>query len=76
MSEENLDILTGNSVSDLESESEDQTEFPEIEDFDQNGLLLKVAVNGITVQDYVKRFKGNGILVAVDGQLYRDGPAK
>ena len=25
-----------------------------IEDFDQNGLLLKIAVNGITVQDYVK----------------------
>ena len=46
----------------------------EIEDFDQNGLLLKIAVNGITVQDYVKRLKENDILVAVDGQLYRDGP--
>ena len=76
MSEENLDILTENSVSDLERESEDQTEFPEIEDFDQNGLLLKIAVNGITVQDYVKRLRENDILVAVDGQLYRDGPAK
>ena len=40
MSEENLDILTENSVSDLERRSEDQTEFPEIEDFDQNGLLF------------------------------------
>ena len=47
-----------------------------VEDFEQNGLLLKVAVNGITVQDYVKRLKENDILVAVDGQLYRDGPAK
>jgi hypothetical protein len=26
-----------------------------IQDFDQNGLLLKIAVNGITVQDYVKK---------------------
>ena len=25
---------------------------PEVEDFDQNGMLLKVAVHGITVQDY------------------------
>ena len=48
----------------------------EIEDFEQNGLLLKIAVNGITVQDYVKKLKENDILVAVDGQLYRDGPAK
>ncbi len=47
-----------------------------IEDFDQNGLLLKIAVNGITVQDYVKRLKESDILVAVDGKIYRDGPAK
>ena len=31
------------------------TEAAPIEDFDQNGLLLKSAVNGITVQDYVKK---------------------
>ena len=49
---------------------------PEVEDFDQNGLLLKIAVNGITVQDYVKQLKESDILVAVDGKIYRDGPAK
>jgi len=49
---------------------------PAIEDFDQNGLLLKIAINGITVQDYVKQLKESDILVAVDGKIYRDGPAK
>ena len=49
---------------------------PEVVDFDQNGLLLKIAVNGITVQDYVKQLKESDILVAVDGKIYRDGPAK
>ena len=49
---------------------------PAVEDFDQNGLLLKIAVNGITVQDYVKQLKESDILVAVDGKIYRDGPAK
>jgi len=49
---------------------------PVVEDFDQNGLLLKIAVNGITVQDYVKRLQESDILVAVDGKIYRDGPAK
>ena len=49
---------------------------PEVEDFDQNGMLLKIAVNGITVQDYVKQLKESDILVAVDGKIYRDGPAK
>lgn len=52
------------------------TEAVPIEDFDQNGLLLKIAVNGITVQDYVKRLQESDILVAVDGKIYRDGPAK
>ena len=47
-----------------------------VEDFDQNGMLLKVAVNGITVQDYVKRLQESDILVAVDGKIYRDGPAR
>ena len=47
-----------------------------IEDFDQNGLLLKIAVNGLTVQDYVKKLQESDILVAVDGKIYRDGPAK
>ena len=49
---------------------------PAVEDFDQNGMLLKIAVNGITVQDYVKRLQESDILVAVDGKIYRDGPAK
>jgi hypothetical protein len=52
------------------------TEGAPSEDFDQNGLLLKIAVNGITVQDYVKKLQESDILVAVDGKIYRDGPAK
>ena len=52
------------------------TEANPSEDFDQNGLLLKIAVNGITVQDYVKKLQESDILVAVDGKIYRDGPAK
>tara|TARA_B100000925_G_scaffold290696_1_gene276518 strand:+ start:145 stop:975 length:831 start_codon:yes stop_codon:yes gene_type:complete len=52
------------------------TEGAPIEDFDQNGLLLKIAVNGITVQDYVKKLQESDILVAVDGKIYRDGPAR
>ena len=47
-----------------------------IEDFDQNGLLLKIATDGIAVQDYVKKLKESDILVAVDGEIYRDGPSK
>ena len=49
---------------------------PEMVDFDQNGLLLKIAADGIAIQDYVKRLKESDILVAVDGELYLDGPAK
>ena len=45
-------------------------------DFDQNGLLLKIASDGIAIQDYVKRLKESDILVAVDGELYLDGPTK
>ena len=50
-----------------------ETEFV---DLDQNGLLLKIATDGIAIQDYVKRLKESDILVAVDGELYLDGPAK
>ena len=46
------------------------------EDFDQNGLLLKIATNGIAVQDYVKRLKESDILVAIDGEVFLDGPVK
>ena len=60
---------------DQAGESLDQ-QTPAVEDFDQNGMLLKIAVNGITVQDYVKRLQESDILVAVDGKIYRDGPAK
>jgi hypothetical protein len=49
---------------------------PEAVDFDQNGLLLKIATDGIAIQDYVKRLKESDILVAVDGELYLDGTAK
>jgi hypothetical protein len=48
----------------------------EVTDFDQNGLLLKIATDGIAIQDYVKRLKESDILVAVDGELYLEGPAK
>ena len=47
-----------------------------VEDFNHNSLLLKIAVNGITVQDYVRRLQESDILVAVDGKIYREGPAK
>ena len=43
---------------------------------DLKGFLLKIAVNGITVQDYVKRLNEDDILVAIDGQPYLDGPQR
>ena len=71
MSEENLITKDFSSETGLDQDVQAQ-----VEDFDQNGLLLKVAVNGITVQDYVKRIQESDILVAVDGKIYRDGPAR
>ena len=71
MSEENLITEDFSSETGLDQDGQSQ-----VEDFDQNGLLLKVAVNGITVQDYVKRIQESDILVAVDGKIYRDGPAR
>ena len=44
----------------------DETEF--------QGFLLKIAVGGITVQDYVKRLQENDILIAIDGERYFKGP--
>jgi hypothetical protein len=74
MSEENLSEID---TVDQELTSTDGNALgPEIVDFDQNGLLLKIATDGIAIQDYVKRLKENDILVAVDGELYLDGPAK
>ena len=75
MSEEDQSTLEAfRAENGLEPEADTNQEV--IEDFDQNGLLLKIAVNGITVQDYVKRLQESDILVAVDGKIYRDGPAK
>ena len=34
----------------------------QFEDFEQNGLLLKIASDGIAIQDYVKRLKESDIL--------------
>ena len=75
MSEEELqtnDLISSMDTSDGKTDGDTAP----VEDFDQNGLLLKVAVNGITVQDYVKRLQESDILVAVDGKIYREGPAK
>ena len=73
--ESNLN-LAGNLGPDSSLDNAADQEIPVVEDFDQNGMLLKIAVNGITVQDYVKRLQESDILVAVDGKIYRDGPAK
>ena len=77
MSEEDSNLnLAGNLSPDGSLGNAADQEIPVAEDFDQNGMLLKIAVNGITVQDYVKRLQESDILVAVDGKIYRDGPAK
>lgn len=77
MSEEDSNFnLAGNLGPDGSLDNAADQEIPVVEDFDQNGMLLKIAVNGITVQDYVKRLQESDILVAVDGKIYRDGPAK
>ena len=74
MSEENLPEI--DSVDQEASATDGEAVGSEITDFDQNGLLLKIATDGIAIQDYVKRLKESDILVAVDGELYLDGPAK
>ena len=77
MSEEDSNLnLAGNLSPDGSLGNAADQEITVAEDFDQNGMLLKIAVNGITVQDYVKRLQESDILVAVDGKIYRDGPAK
>ena len=43
---------------------------------DLQGFLLKIAIGGITVQDYVKRLDEDDILVAIDGKPYLDGPQR
>ena len=76
MSEEDDRLASFSGQRDADTEEISDSEAPEVKDFDQNGMLLKVAVNGITIQDYVKRLQESDILVAVDGKIYRDGPAK
>ena len=74
MSEEYLSEI--DSVNQEASATDGEALGSEVTDFDQNGLLLKIATDGIAIQDYVKRLKESDILVAVDGELYLDGPAK
>ena len=75
MSEE--DLTTTEYASDLDlDEFVGGSPAGQFEDFEQNGLLLKIATDGISVQDYVKRLKESDILVAVDGELFLEGPAE
>ena len=74
MSEENLSEI--DTVDQEASATDGEAPGSDVTDFDQNGLLLKIATDGIAIQDYVKRLKESDILVAVDGELYLDGPAK
>ncbi|MEK9815141.1 MAG: hypothetical protein VW419_10510, partial [Paracoccaceae bacterium] len=74
MSEENL--TTTEDAIDLDFEEAGGSTANKFEDFEQNGLLLKIATDGIAVQDYVKRLKESDILVAVDGELFLEGPAE
>ena len=74
MSEEELEQDENSEAgSELGNEADAESE---INDFEQNGLLLKIATNGIAILDYVKRLKESDILVAVDGEIYTDGPQK
>ena len=73
MSEENLEKLAKSNL-DTDSDEDQESIVSEVEDFEQNGRLLKIATDGISVLDYVKRIKESDILVAVDGEIYLDGP--
>ena len=75
MSEE--DLTTTEDAFDLDlAEADGGSPAGQFEDFEQNGLLLKIATDGIAIQDYVKRLKESDILVAVDGELFLEGPAQ
>jgi hypothetical protein len=65
-----------NEDSEINDQNIESTSQDDVEDFDQGGLLLKIATNGLSIPDYVKKLKEADILVAVDGEVYRDGPAK
>ena len=58
-------------IDDLVENAEDPADNVEKENL--QGLLLKIAPNGITVQDYVKRLEEEDILIAIDGQRYLKG---
>jgi hypothetical protein len=47
-----------------------------VDEADQQGFLLKIAIGGITVQDFVKRLEEDDILIAIDGKPYLDGPKR
>ena len=74
MSEEDFTTIEDPIDLDL-SEASEGLPAGQLEDFEQNGLLLKIATDGISIQDYVKRLKESDILVAVDGELFLEGPA-
>ena len=75
MSEE--DLTTTEDAFDLDlAEADGGSPAGQFEDFEQNGLLLKIASDGIAIQDYVKRLKESDILVAVDGELFLEGPSE
>ena len=75
MSEEEL--TTTENAFDLDlAEADGGSPAGQFEDFEQNGLLLKIASDGIAIQDYVKRLKESDILVAVDGELFLEGPSE
>ena len=75
MSEEDLTTIEDAFDLDL-AEADGGSPAGQFEDFEQNGLLLKIASDGIAIQDYVKRLKESDILVAVDGELFLEGPAQ
>jgi len=75
MSEEDLTTTEYDFDPDV-AEAEGVSPVNQFEDFDQNGLLLKIATDGIAIQDYVKRIKESDILVAVDGEIFLEGPAE
>ena len=73
MSEETFENLENTNL-DADLDEDQESNAPEVIDFEQNGRLLKIATDGISVLDYVKRMKESDILVAVDGEIYLDGP--
>lgn len=65
----------------MSAENIDQGEDTGVDDPDDHlkndsGLLLKIAMRGLSIPDYVKKLKESDILVAIDGHVFRDGPAK